>query len=187
MTHAEAINLDDQAIRVRAEAYFNDVLVRTKMRRPSQQAAFICPTLHKVMVRLSFAVTDVPENRFTGRPLIDSAVENGLIAFFATQKPATHGARAFFQSAFSRLADLYSTEVSDHDFRWTIHDRVPLGTMLMTKSSRGQKARPQIKFQVDDGQDDPCSFRRTLLEMVADAEDLVLLNTTQSVVINNVR
>lgn len=187
MTHAEAINLDDHAVRLRAEAYYNDVLVRTKMRRPSQQAAHICPTLHKVMVRLCFAVTDLPENRFTGRPLIDSALENGLIAFFATQKPATQGARAFFQASFSRLADLYATEVSDQDVRWTIHDRVPLGSLLMSMNGRGKNMRPQLTYQVDDGPEDPCSFRRTLLEMVADANDLVLLNTTQAVVINNTR
>ena len=187
MTLTEAINLDDRAIRACAEAYYNDVLLRTKMRRPSQQATFICPALNKVMVRLCYAVTDIPENRFTGRPLIDSAIENGLISFFATQKPATQGACAFFQASFSRLADLYATEVRDHDMRWSVHDGIPLGGLLMSMKARGQKSRPQLTYVADDSPEDPSSFRRTLLEMVADPGDLLQLNTTQSVVINNVR
>lgn len=179
------IDLQDAVVRESADGYLSDALVRTRMRRPGRQAADLHPSMGPVMARLCFAVTDVPVNRFTDRPLIDSAIEHGLSAFFNVTKPTHDGPCAFLQAAFHRLADLYATTVVEGSATWNIQSGVPLGSWLIERQRGPDRGRTRDVSLVDSSTlDDPAAFRRTLLQMVASPGDLVAMNTTSTVVIN---
>lgn len=177
------VDLSDACTRSAAEAYLAAALTRTRLRQPGAQAIELCHGMGALLARLSYAVTDLPTNPFTDRPLLDSALSNGLQAFFTAPTPAIRGPGAFLEAAFGRLIDLHVVEVNIRGAIWRINSGIPLGQWRSAHDSAGGRGAITVGFS-SKANLLPAVIRRLLLDMVASPEDLFALNTTPDVVNN---
>lgn len=115
-----------------AASYLDGALRRIAMRKPALQAQMLCPAMQRVFLRLSYFVTDAPVREMTSKPVLDAALEAGLVAFFHCADPRRDGAAHFLQAALTQLSDLLSMQVRSGPYSWDAWGDTPLGDWLAT-------------------------------------------------------
>jgi len=164
-----AIDLDEDDVGSDAADYVNASLRRIGMRRPAQQAGAASPTLQLVINRLGYYLSDAPVNRFTGKPLIDSTLEAGLIAFFSASALSESGATRFFQASISRATELLSMQIRCGVEAWDPMDIVPLGNWLSSRPSYSVLHHDYLSRA------DLPTFRRHVLSLISTTSELARL------------
>lgn len=130
---------------------------------------------------MAYFVTDTPASAFTSKPILDSALEAGLIAFFSTSDPASDGPTSFFQAAVSRLTELLSMQIHCGDVAWNPTGCTPLGEL----SAAGQSL--QVDHAAAPHLVSHAEFRRHVLRMVASPAELRRLNANPDHAIHSPR
>lgn len=160
-----------------AQAYLEASLRRLSMRRPARQAEQLCPALGQVMLRMAYFVTDVPTRETTGRPILDCALDAGLVAFFSGPSPAAAGATRFLRYSLAQTSDLVALAVRCGPLSWDAWEQQSLGDWLADAGAYRVERKPAIS--------DPATraFRAHLLDRFTRPEELLALGADQSTIL----
>lgn len=170
--HQGPISLDDTLVRADAASFLNGALLRTGLKLPAIQAHRDMPPLQQLMLRLAYFVTDQPINPYSGRPILDGMVDNGLQAIYAPGKPDAERITRFLQCVLARATDLLAIRVSSGTHTWAPSSGEPLGGWIhaFPAYSVHQEAIPADA--------NPVAFRSLFLGRLASESELVALNTS---------